>query len=99
MPLTTARYDGLADWYDGWNEPNAARNAAAVRELLGPGGGLCLDIGCGTGQYLGVLAATGRTVVGLDRSADQLRIARGRSRHIVQAAHGSRRSPASARGR
>jgi len=53
--------------------------------LLGPGEGLCLDLGCGTGQYFGALAATGRIVVGLDRSADQLRIARGRSRHLVQA--------------
>jgi SAM-dependent methyltransferase len=85
MPLATSRYDGLADWYDGWNEPNAARNAAKVRELFGPGEGLCLDLGCGTGQYLDTLASTGRTVVGLDRSADQLRIARSRSRHIVQA--------------
>ena len=50
MPLATSRYDGLADWYDGWNEPNAARNAAKVRELFGPGEGLCLDLGCGTGQ-------------------------------------------------
>jgi len=55
-----------------------------VRELLGPGDGLCLDLGCGGGHYFDVLAATGRTVVGLDRSADQLRIARGRSPQIVQ---------------
>jgi len=89
MPLATSRYDGLADWYDSWNEPNAGRNAAGVRELLGPGEGLCLDLGCGTGQYFDVLAATGRTVVGLDRSADQLRIARGRSRLIVQADAGA----------
>jgi ubiquinone/menaquinone biosynthesis C-methylase UbiE len=85
MPLTTSRYDGLADWYDNWNEPNAARNAADVLDLLGPGEGLCLDLGCGTGLYFDILAATGRTVVGLDRSADQLRIARSRSRHIVHA--------------
>jgi SAM-dependent methyltransferase len=85
MPTTTPRYDGLADWYDNWNQPNAARNAAEVLDLLGPGEGLCLDLGCGTGLYFDILAATGRTVVGLDRSADQLRIAHGRSRHIVHA--------------
>jgi SAM-dependent methyltransferase len=50
------------------------RNAAEIDELLGPGGGLCLDLGCGGGLYFAVLASTGRTVVGLDRSADQLRI-------------------------
>ena len=84
MPSTRSRYDGHAEWYDGWNQPHAERNAPDVRELLGPGDGLCLDLGCGGGLYFDVLAATGRTVVGLDRSADQLRIARGRNRQIVQ---------------
>jgi ubiquinone/menaquinone biosynthesis C-methylase UbiE len=84
MPLTRARYDGHASWYDSWNTPHAERNASDVLELLGPGDGLCLDIGCGGGLYFGTLAAAGRTVVGLDRSADQLSIARGRSRQVVQ---------------
>jgi SAM-dependent methyltransferase len=84
MPLTESRYDGHAEWYDDWNQPNAERNTPDVRELLGPGDGLCLDLGCGGGHYFDVLAATGRTVVGLDRSADQLRIARRRSRQIVR---------------
>jgi SAM-dependent methyltransferase len=84
MPLTRPRYDGHAEWYDNWNKPNAERNASDVLDLLGPGDGLCLDLGCGSGLYQGVLAATGRTVVGLDRSADQLRIARDRSRHVMQ---------------
>jgi SAM-dependent methyltransferase len=85
MPLTRARYDGHAEWYDAWNKPHAERNAPDVLDLLGPGDGPCLDLGCGSGHYFGVLTATGRTVVGLDRSADQLRIARGRSRRVVQA--------------
>ncbi len=84
MPLTRARYDGHASWYDSWNKPHAERNASDVLELLGPGDGLCLDIGCGSGLYFGTLAAAGRTVVGLDLSADQLSIARGRSRPVVQ---------------
>lgn len=84
MPLTRSRYDGYADWYDNWNRPHAERNAPHLLDLLGPGGGLCLDLGCGSGLYFGVLAASGRTVVGLDCSADQLRIARGRSRQIVR---------------
>ena len=84
MPLARARYDGHAEWSDGWNKPHAERNGPDLLELLGPGDGLCLDLGCGSGLYFDVLAATGRTVVGLDRSADQLRIARGRFRQIVQ---------------
>ena len=79
-----ARYDGYADWYDSWNQPNAERNAPEVRDLFGPGEGLCLDLGCGSGHYFDVITATGRTVVGLDYSADQLRIARGRSARIVR---------------
>jgi ubiquinone/menaquinone biosynthesis C-methylase UbiE len=84
MPLTRSRYDGYAEWYDEWNQPHIERNAANVLDLLGPGKGLCLDLGCGCGHYFDAVASTGRTVVGLDRSADQLRIARGRSRRIVQ---------------
>jgi SAM-dependent methyltransferase len=84
MPLTRSRYDGQADWYDDWNRQHAQRNSPDLLELLGPGRGLCLDLACGSGLYFGALASTGRTVVGLDRSADQLRIARGRSRQIVQ---------------
>jgi len=84
MQLTRSRYDGYAEWYDGWNQPHAERNAANVLDLLGPGKGLCLDLGCGCGHYFDAVASTGRTVVGLDCSADQLRIARGRCRRIVQ---------------
>ena len=87
MPVAGARYDGHAEWYDSWNMPHIERNGPEVAGLLGPGDGLCLDLGCGSGLYFGVLAGTGRTVVGLDRSADQLRIARGRSRQVVQARH------------
>lgn len=85
MPITRSRYDGHAEWYEDWNKPIAERNASEVRDLLGPGEGLCLDLGCGGGLYFGVLSGTGRTVAGLDRSADQLRIAQRRSRNIVQA--------------
>ncbi len=83
MLVSKARYDGHADWYEAWNRPFIEHTAAAVRQLIGPGCGLCLDVGCGGGAYLQALAATGRTVVGLDRSADQLRFARRRSPHVL----------------
>jgi SAM-dependent methyltransferase len=82
---TFSRYDGFAEWYEDWNSPVLERHAPEAASLLGPGEGLCLDLGCGTGHYLDALASTGRTVVGLDRSADQLRFAATRSRQIVQA--------------
>ena len=84
MWSTSARYDGHADWYKDWNLPHAARTAPELADLLGAGKGLCLDLGCGGGIYCDVLAATGRTVVGRDRSADQLRFARNRPGQIVQ---------------
>jgi SAM-dependent methyltransferase/GNAT superfamily N-acetyltransferase len=79
-----ARYDGYADWYDAWNKPNAEQYAGEIGDLLGPGEGLCLDLGCGSGLYFDAIAATGRTVVGLDYSADQLRVARSRSRQVLR---------------
>ncbi|WP_433359046.1 class I SAM-dependent methyltransferase [Streptosporangium sp. CA-115845] len=76
----TARYEGHAEWYDDYIGPGAAANVDWIVDLLGPGEGLCLDVGCGTGLYLDTIRSTGRTVVGLDRSADQLRLARRRDR-------------------
>jgi SAM-dependent methyltransferase len=89
MPLTRSRYDGHADWYDAWNLPHAERYGPLVRDLLGAGDGLCLDLGCGSGHYAAALAATGRTVVGLDRSIDQCHTARRRCHRIIQADAGA----------
>jgi hypothetical protein len=36
MPLTMRRYDGLADWYDSWNDPEAARPSAPVAPASTP---------------------------------------------------------------
>jgi SAM-dependent methyltransferase len=82
---SASRYDGHAQWYDEWRVAHVGGNAAEIAELLGPGDGLCLDLGCGTGLLFPALAGTGRTVVGLDVSADQLRFARRRSRQVIQA--------------
>jgi SAM-dependent methyltransferase len=82
---SASRYDGHAQWYDEWRAAHVGGNAAEIAELLGPGDGLCLDLGCGTGLLFPALAGTGRTAVGLDVSADQLRFARRRSRQVIQA--------------
>jgi SAM-dependent methyltransferase len=79
-----ARYDGYADWYEDWNKPGAEHSGLELAGLLGQGDGLCLDLGCGSGHYFDAISATGRTVVGLDYSPDQLRHALNRSRGIVR---------------
>jgi SAM-dependent methyltransferase len=75
------RYDGLADWYDEVVSGLGltATVTATLADLLGPGPGRCLDLGCGTGVVLPVLAGLGWRAVGVDVSADQLRVARRRA--------------------
>jgi SAM-dependent methyltransferase len=57
---------------------NSSRGTAD-RTARGAGSGWCLDVGCGTGIHLTALAETGWSVVGVDASADQLRVARRRA--------------------
>jgi SAM-dependent methyltransferase len=78
----TAAYDEIADWYE---EEFLARTAhdpleidSTLRELLGQGDGVCLEIGCGTGVYAASVRALGWTPLGVDLSAGMLRHARGR---------------------
>jgi len=47
----------------------------ALRRLLGPGRGRCLDIGCGGGHFLQGPLELGWEIVGADVSEDQLRVA------------------------
>ncbi len=73
-----ARYDGLAGWYDAIARPSADFSERELVRLLGRGDGVCLDLGCGTGLYGEMLRGTGRAVIGVDVSRDQLRLAKGR---------------------
>jgi SAM-dependent methyltransferase len=84
--MPTAAYDEIADWYEqeflgdqrASDEIDPLGVGRAVRDLLGPGGGLCLDIGCGTGVHAATVRGLGWTPVGVDLSAGMLRHARGR---------------------
>jgi SAM-dependent methyltransferase len=84
--MRTARYDGLAEWYDAEQARIAQRPDSPVEQfadLVGPGRGLYVEIGCGTGLTAQALAARGWRVAGLDLSKDQLAIARDRCASVV----------------
>jgi SAM-dependent methyltransferase len=70
-----------AGWYDRFHpRKNYAAEVAQIRGVLdryGPVGSV-LDLGCGTGRHLELLATAGHEVVGVDRSATMLAAARGR---------------------
>jgi len=80
------RYDGHADWYDDTFSPFAAGDEAELlSELIGRNPGeVCLEIACGTGRHVELLVRCGYRVLGLDVSADQLRIAQRRVRTLVR---------------
>ena len=82
------RYDGFADWYDAHIAEYAEAAGRDMLGLLGPGPGACLDLACGTGVNLRRLTDAGWSVVGLDLSADQLRIARQRTPAGVELVQG-----------
>jgi SAM-dependent methyltransferase len=82
--VTTARYDGLAEWYDReFASDGPARQT--VLQLLGHGPGRLLDVGCGTGAHTAAFAERGWDVVGADISEDLLEHARARGVHVVEA--------------
>jgi SAM-dependent methyltransferase len=81
----TASYDAIADWYEG---EFLARSRGlpehplgiddALGALLGRGSGLCLEIGCGTGEWAALIRNLGRVPIGVDLSAGMLRYAKDR---------------------
>ncbi|WP_086827274.1 class I SAM-dependent methyltransferase [Allokutzneria sp. NRRL B-24872] len=87
--MATAAYDEIADWYeDQLLSAQRSRSGEpghdplgidhALRDLLGEGSGVCLEIGCGTGVHAELVRELGWTPVGVDLSSGMLRHARGR---------------------
>jgi SAM-dependent methyltransferase len=81
-----SRYDGIADWYDTefLGDVHDPGRIAAL-ELLGPGRGRLLDLGCGTGAQTIAFRDAGWDVTGLDSSEDMLRRARDRGLDVMKA--------------
>lgn len=81
----SARYDGIADWYDTEFQPERPTETwETLVRLLGAPAGSVLDVGCGTGVYSAGLVELGWDVTGVDVSADMLRRARDRGLDTVQ---------------
>jgi SAM-dependent methyltransferase len=85
----TAAYDEIADWYEeeflaglatgGRTSGGGPRYLdGLLRDLLGEGDGICLEIGCGTGVHAAEVRGLGWTPLGIDLSSGMLRHARGR---------------------
>ena len=84
MAVTDDLWEAHADWWiDGFTEgadPEYVEQILpmAVEELSGFG--RVLDVGCGDGQISRLLAGAGASVVGIDPTWNQIRIAHERSR-------------------
>jgi SAM-dependent methyltransferase len=81
-PAAVARYDGHAEWYDAWAQADGAAAMASAQailtELTPPGSGIAVDVGCGTGLRALAIRDRGYHLMGVDYSADQLRLAQAR---------------------
>jgi SAM-dependent methyltransferase len=83
--MGTARYDGIADWYDTEFQPEPPTETwETVVRLLGEPSGSLIDVGCGTGTYAVGLVEQGWDVTGVDVSEDMLRRAAARGVRTVQ---------------
>ncbi|MGH3645656.1 MAG: class I SAM-dependent methyltransferase [Micromonosporaceae bacterium] len=76
----TAAYDEIAEWYEeeflaGSRPGDPIGVDRALRDLLGTGEGVCLEIGCGTGVHADTVRRLGWTPTGVDLSAGMLRYA------------------------
>lgn len=83
--MARARYDGQSEWYEAFASGDLFSEARRTAvDLLGPGPGRCLDLGCGTGRAIPLLVAAGWTVTAVDVSRDQLTVAAEHAGHLAE---------------
>src|SRR5437667_10346341 len=82
--MSSVRYDGVAEWYEGFRPALKPEELDALRRLLGRGSGRCLDVGCGTGLTTAAVAGLGWSAVGIDLSEDMFETGRGRRLEVVR---------------
>src|SRR5712691_9175444 len=82
--MSRVRYDGVAEWYEGFRPALKPDELDTLQRLLGDRGGRCLDVGCGTGLATAAVTELGWSAVGIDLSEDMLETARGRGLEVVQ---------------
>ena len=82
--MSRVRYDGVAEWYEGFRPALKPDEIGALQRLLGTGDGRCLDVGCGTGISTAAVSQLGWSAMGVDLSEDMLEVARGRGLEVVQ---------------
>jgi SAM-dependent methyltransferase len=81
-----ARYDAHVDWYEEFaSTPSFVELREHAVALLGPAGGRCLDLGCGTGLAFPLLDAAGWDVIGVEVSEGQIARARDRGVNVLKA--------------
>jgi SAM-dependent methyltransferase len=93
-----ASYDAIADWYeteflnarsgDGLPMSDPIGVDGSLHEMLGPGVGVSLEVGCGTGSHAARIRGLGWSPLGIDVSAGMLRHAH--SRLLTAQANGER---------
>src|SRR4029450_11724729 len=86
--MGNVRYDGVAEWYEGFRAALKPDELDALQRLLGSGAGRCLDVGCGTGLATAAVVELGWSAVGVDLSEDMLEVARGRGPDVGPGAAG-----------
>jgi len=74
------RYDATAGIYDRRYEEIQHKKYEFVTKHMPPRAGRVLDLGCGTGMFLGELSKRSELVVGVDASVEMLKVAQKRAK-------------------